>query len=55
MGGAEISKVHANFIVNNGDARAEDVLELMALIETKVYENFEVELEPEIRAVGDDG
>ncbi len=51
-GGAEVSTVHANFIVNCGDARAADVLYLMMLMREAVYRKHEVLLEPEVRVLG---
>ena len=48
IGKAEISKKHANFIINLGKAKAEDVLKLINLTEKKVKEKFGVELEKEI-------
>jgi len=48
-GGAEISKLHANFIVNTGDARASDVLALVEMIKEEVRKKFNVELELELR------
>ncbi|NLT35068.1 MAG: UDP-N-acetylmuramate dehydrogenase [Gaiellales bacterium] len=51
-GGAEVSTVHANFIVNCGDARAADVLYLMSLMREAVYRKHEVLLEPEVRVLG---
>jgi len=47
-GAAEISSVHANVIVNNGGATAEDVLELMWVMHCAVQEEFEVSLQPEL-------
>jgi UDP-N-acetylmuramate dehydrogenase len=52
VGGAEVSHVHANFIVNVGDATARDVLILMNVVRRSVYDKFGVELVPEIRVVG---
>ncbi len=52
IGGAQISPVHANFIVNLGGARAEDVLALMELCRERVKAVFGVELEPEIELLG---
>lgn len=49
IGGAYVSKRHANFIVNAGDARANDVLKLMDLIKKRVKGRFRVNLEPEIK------
>lgn len=47
-GEARISELHANFIVNNGGARAEDVWELMAETRRRAQEELGVSLEPEI-------
>ncbi len=54
-GGASVSEVHANYIVNNGGARASDVLSLMALVRDGVYSRSGILLEPEIKVVGEDG
>lgn len=51
VGGAEVSRKHANFIVNLGGASAHDVLALMAEMRNRVRERFGIELEPEIRVV----
>ncbi len=51
LGGAEISRKHANFIVNLGGATADDVLALMAEMRDRVREQFGIELEPEVRVV----
>ncbi|GKS12523.1 UDP-N-acetylenolpyruvoylglucosamine reductase 1 [Paenibacillus chitinolyticus] len=53
VGGAEISPLHANFIVNTGDASAEDVLALIALAQKTVREKSGVELQPEVLVVGE--
>lgn len=53
VGNAQVSTVHANFIVNLGGASASDVLELINLIKTKVKEKFKVSLKEEIVRVGD--
>jgi UDP-N-acetylmuramate dehydrogenase len=52
MGDAEISQVHANFIVNKGKANASDVISLMRVIEDRVFKEKGIVLEPEIRVVG---
>ncbi|MCF8060891.1 MAG: UDP-N-acetylmuramate dehydrogenase [Deltaproteobacteria bacterium] len=52
IGGAQISPLHANFIVNSGGARAEDILSLMNLARDEVLRLTGIELEPEIRTVG---
>jgi len=52
VGGARISEVHANFIVNEGGASAGDVKALMDLAQRAVWERSGVWLEPEVRLVG---
>jgi UDP-N-acetylmuramate dehydrogenase len=52
-GGARISPVHANFIVNDAGATARDVLELIELCRERVRERFGVELREEIVRLGD--
>ncbi|MBI4692050.1 MAG: UDP-N-acetylmuramate dehydrogenase [Candidatus Terrybacteria bacterium] len=47
-GGAQVSEQHPNFIVNLGNARAEEVLELINLCKQKVKEKFNLDLEEEI-------
>jgi UDP-N-acetylmuramate dehydrogenase len=54
VGGAQVSEKHANFIVNRGNAKAADVLQLMELIKAKVLEVHRVRLEPEIKIIGED-
>ncbi len=53
VGGAAVSERHANFIVNTGQARAADILALMEIVRTKVADTFGVELEPEVKIVGE--
>lgn len=53
-GDAQISEKHANFIVNLGEARAEDVLDLMAETWRRAHEELGIRLEPEIRLWGFD-
>ena len=52
IGNAQISEQHANFIINLGGAKAEDVLRLINLAKQKVKKTFGVELEQEIQIVG---
>lgn len=52
IGGAKVSEIHANFIVNQGNATSQEVKELIALIQKRVYEEEKVSLETEIRVVG---
>jgi len=51
---AQVSEVHAGFIVNRGQARAADVLELIAIIQEKVKNQYKVDLLPEIKIIGED-
>jgi UDP-N-acetylmuramate dehydrogenase len=51
-GGAEVSTVHANFVVNLGDASTADVLALMTHMRQRVHETSGVLLEPEVRLLG---
>ena len=53
IGHAQISERHANFIVNLGGAKGEDVRRLMELARAEVKSRFGVELEPEVRLLGD--
>jgi UDP-N-acetylmuramate dehydrogenase len=52
-GGAQISEKHANFIVNLGNAKAEDVLWLMRHAEETVRDRFGIRLETEVRIIGE--
>ena len=53
VGGAEVSKVHAGFIVNKGSATAQDVVQLIKKIQDKVFARFGVELFVEINFLGE--
>ncbi|MGG6309930.1 UDP-N-acetylmuramate dehydrogenase [Paenibacillus macerans] len=53
VGGAEVSTLHANFIVNTGQATAEDVLALMEQIKAIIADKFGVALVPEVYFVGE--
>ena len=48
VGGAQVSEKHAGFVVNRGGASAKDVYELLMHVRKTVYEQFQVELQPEI-------
>lgn len=52
IGNAEISTVHANFFINHGETKAEDVLALIRLVQKTVKEKFDVNLELEVELVG---
>jgi len=49
VGGACVSEKHCGFIVNTGDATANDVKELIKLCQSEVYNKFRVKIEPEIK------
>ena len=51
-GDAEISTKHANFIVNHGNASSDNIIELIKIIKTKVYDKFKVNLELEVKLMG---
>jgi UDP-N-acetylmuramate dehydrogenase len=53
IGGAVISDKHANFIINDQNASAQDVLDLLILAHDRVEEQFGVSLIPEIEIIGD--
>ena len=53
IGTAEISPVHANFFINHGQTKAEDVRELVSLAQKTVAEKFGVNLELEIELIGE--
>ncbi|MCF6095990.1 UDP-N-acetylmuramate dehydrogenase [Thermovorax subterraneus] len=53
VGDAMVSELHAGFIVNTGNASAQDVLSLIQIIQNKVKEEFGILLEPEIKVVGE--
>lgn len=53
IGDAKISTLHAGFIVNTGKATAKDVLNLIKYTQEKVKEKFGVNIEPEIRILGE--
>ena len=52
-GGAMVSQKHCGFIVNFNSATADDVITLVRMVKEKVYQQFEIELESEIRIIGD--
>ncbi len=53
VGDAQVSEKHCGFVINKGHAKAEDVLKLIDDVKNTVYDKFQVELEPEVRIVGD--
>ncbi|MFQ3306846.1 MAG: UDP-N-acetylmuramate dehydrogenase [Candidatus Midichloriaceae bacterium] len=53
IGGAKFSEQHCNFLVNEGHAKASDIEELIILAKQKVKEKFSIDLEEEIKIIGD--
>jgi UDP-N-acetylmuramate dehydrogenase len=53
MGQAMVSDRHANFIINLGKASAQEVIQLMELVEKRIYEEKGISLEREVRVVGE--
>jgi len=53
VGGAKVSPIHANFIVNTGNATASDVLQLMSLIQERVQKQFNVIMKEEVIRIGE--
>lgn len=54
VGGAQVSRKHAGFVVNIGGATAADVLQLIADVQEKVYAAHGVRLEPEVLVLGEE-
>ena len=53
IGGAEVSTLHAGFIINTGDATSQDILDLIAYVQKVVQEKYQVLLEPEVKILGE--
>ena len=53
VGGAEVSNKHAGFVVNTGNATAEDVIQLTNIVKEKVYEKFGKKIELEVEILGE--
>jgi UDP-N-acetylmuramate dehydrogenase len=53
IGGAQVSEKHANFIVNLGDATAQDIEQLIALMRDTVKRQYGVDLQQEVRVIGE--
>mgnify|MGYP001187987710 CR=1 FL=1 len=52
LGGAEISKIHSNFIINANKASSNDVRELIKYVQKKVYDSYGILLETEVKQCG---
>lgn len=53
IGGAQVSELHAGFIINTGNASAEDIFSLMHYVQKRVKEESGVNLEPEVRIIAE--
>jgi UDP-N-acetylmuramate dehydrogenase len=53
IGGAQVSQKHSNFILNTGNATAEDIESLISLVQKEVQEKHGVSLEIEVRIIGE--
>ena len=53
IGGAEISNKHAGFVINTGNATADDVIKLTEYVKQKVYEKFKKKINLEIEIIGE--
>ena len=53
VGNASVSRLHANFIVHNGEASTEEIIQLMEMVSQKVFEYCGIQLEPEVEWWGD--
>lgn len=49
VGGAKVSEMHANFLINSGGATAQEMQELIRIVQQTVFEKTGIHLEPEIR------
>ena len=53
VGGAQVSEKHCGFVINKGGATAADIRQLMQDVAEKVYEQYGVRLEPEVKMTGE--
>jgi UDP-N-acetylmuramate dehydrogenase len=53
LGGAQVAQLHANFIVNRGGAKANDIFSLIRHIQHEVQERWSIWLEPEVKMLGE--
>lgn len=54
VGGAQVSEKHCGFVINRDHATATDIMELMRQVQIRVKENSGVDLEPEVKRLGDE-
>lgn len=53
VGGAQVSELHSGFIINKGEAKASDIIQVMEIVQARVFDEFGVKLEPEVRIIGE--
>ncbi len=53
INGAQVSPLHANFIVNTGNAKCEDIIALKNLVQKTVFEKYQIKLETEVKVTGE--
>lgn len=51
---AEVSTKHSGFIINKGNAKAKDILQLISIVQQSVKEKFDIELKTEVIIIGED-
>lgn len=54
VGNAEVSTKHSGFLINKGGASAKDIIDLIAMVQKRVKEKFNVDLHPEVKIIGED-
>ncbi|HEY5561871.1 MAG TPA: UDP-N-acetylmuramate dehydrogenase [Clostridiaceae bacterium] len=54
VGGAEVSIKHSGFIINKGEAKAKDIIDLITMVQDTVKEKFDIKLETEVIIIGED-
>lgn len=54
VGDAQVSEMHAGFLINNGNASCEDMLQLIHAVQEKVKEAYGVDLHTEVQIVGEE-
>jgi len=52
IGGAQVSEKHAGFVINTGNATAQDIFNIIEVVRKRVHEKFNVWLEPEVKILG---
>ena len=53
IGDAMVSEKHAGFIINTGNATAKDIIELINYVKEKIYKNYGIKIEEEIKIIGE--